>query len=158
MTVAHERQNYARELRMSGMSYPDIAETSDPTADPRKPRRLYANASAARMAVLAAQARASGNVEPHDVPADERRALVYDRLELLIREYLPRAMAGNVDALREVRLLSQTQAQLYGLNLRPGASPTGTSAGEGDNVDDLSSKRAERVARDSAAADPASSG
>ena len=158
MTIGHERQNYARELRMSGMSYPDIAEASDPTADPRKPRRLYANASAARTAVLSAQARASGNVEPHDVPADERRALVSDRLELLIREYLPKAMAGNVDALREVRLLSQAQAQLYGLNLRAGALPTGTNAGEGDNVDDLSRRRSERLARDSTATDSASPG
>jgi len=157
--VAHVRQEYARELRISGMTFAEVAEANDPTADPRKPRALYASPAAARKGYLAAEARAHGDVASSAVPASERRALLNDRMELLVQRLMPKAMSGDSDALREIRLLTSVQVSLYGLGLRPGQAPPDL-VGEGDTVDDIARKRDERLARarGAASADPASSG
>ena len=142
---AHVKQDHARLLRTSGMTFADIADSFDPTGPPERPGCLYANASAARNAVITARLRHGGEIEPQSVAAAERRATSDDRYEQLIQAWMPRAMEGDVDAAGIVARAMAAQATLHGLNLRPPAAVVASAASD-DPADDIARKRAERQA------------
>jgi hypothetical protein len=145
MTRAHARQDRARTLKLAGLTYAQIADSVDPSSNPANPTRLYSSAGAARIAVLASQARHGGEVEPTKVGTGERRALLDDRYERIIQSWMPKALGGDKEAAKIVNTALAQQAQLHGLNLRPAAAPIDTAGGE-DTVDDIGRKRAERQA------------
>ena len=142
---AQAKQDHARLLRTGGLSYAQIAAAFDPTGPPQNPGRLYANASAARNAVITARLRHGGEIEPQSVSAAERRALSDDRYERLIQTWMPKALSGDAEAAQIVERAMLGQATLHGLNLRPPAALIDAAPGN-DPADDIARKRAERQA------------
>lgn len=145
------RQDHAFALRNSGMTHQEVADSPDIIVAAKDtpgepPKTLYASAGAARTAYLAAQRRHAGLDESATPPgADERRSLINDRWELLIRAWMPKAMEGDEAAAGIVARAQSAQARLYGANLRPATMPV--PAGGDDDLDDVARKRAERMAR-----------
>lgn len=164
---AKERQDRARDLRIAGWTFPQIAESLDPTAPPDEPRPLYASGEGARRAVLAANRRHDGEFPDEDgkpvtVSASERRALAGDQLQELIKAWMPAAQAGDKDAAKIVRDCARDYAALYGLVMKPANAPAEHKPpapkrpGE-DPADEVARKRARRLASNGGAdpADPA---
>lgn len=142
---ARIRQDHAWELRVSGMTFQEVADAGDPTHAAGY-RALYASAGSARNAVLAAQVRHDGDVAVAAVSPDERRSLAHDRYELLIKAWMPKAVDGDELAAGIVARSLAGQAQLYGLNLRPASVPIGGGGGE-DGVDEVARQRSDRRSR-----------
>lgn len=152
-SVARIRQDHAWELRVSGMTFQEVADSGDPTHSDGY-RALYASAGSARNAFLAAQFRHDGDLDTGAVAPDERRGLTHDRYELLIRAWMPKAVEGDEMAAGVVARSLSSQARLYGLNLRPASVPVDGGGGE-DGVDEVARQRADRRsrARDASAAE-----
>lgn len=154
-TRAHAKQDHARMLKTAGLSYQQIADSPDPTADPRKPTRLYASAGSARNAVLAARARHDGVLNESEITIAERRRLFDDRYERLIAAMLPAALKGDADARRDVLRAMRDQAELHGVKIRASAPVVDTGGEEDDPVDELAVARERRAADGQAGTDAA---
>lgn len=165
MSDAEEKQDRARELRLAGWTFVQIAESADPTAPKGVLRPLYASPGAARNAVLAANARHGGDLVKDGrtvaVSDDERRTMVGDQLMGLVKAFTPAAQGGDEKAAKVVRDALRDYAALYGLSLRAAmaaaAPPVKPPGAEEDAADEVARKRARRLASGggSAAASPA---
>jgi hypothetical protein len=154
MSDAEEKQDRARELRISGWSFPQIAESADPTAPDGELRPLYSSPEMARRAVLAANRRHAGEfVEDEKVvgiTAGERRTLIGDQLMEMVKAWHPLAMGGDDKAAKIVRDCLRDYAALYGLTLKAAAAPAESKPPGGqpkeDPADEVARKRARRLA------------
>lgn len=144
-----DRQDHARMLRLSGMTWQEVADSPDPTGPVGTADPLYGSADAARDAARIAAARHGGTASDTSPPVtmEERRQLLWDRYELLIFAWQEKALGGDDVAAGIVRQSLVAQSRLYGLNMRPPAVPTERTGEEVDPVDDIGRKRAERQAR-----------
>lgn len=145
---AEECQDRAYLLKVQGgLTFELIAQTPDPTG---VLPQLYANASAARQAYLAAAVRHRGTESEAPLSVLERRAMQDDRYERLLQTWLPKAFAGSGEATdRCLRALNQ-QADLHGLKVKP-AEAERAAGGEEDVADELAERRA-KAQREHAAA------
>lgn len=136
------KQDQARTLRLSGMTWQEVADSPDPTTgDIGEYRPLYASPSAAQIGARAADERARGGKEP---TPNEKRGILNDRYELLTYTWMNKAMEGDDVAAGIVLRAWRQQAQLHGLNLRAPAAERERSEGKVDPVDDVARKRAAR--------------
>jgi hypothetical protein len=100
------RQERAFQLRLAGLSYQEIADTSD---SERAGAPLYASKGAAQKAVRVAMERRTGART-----TDEMRDLAYERYERLIRALWPEAIKGNMWAHDRIGSHLRDQSALVG--------------------------------------------
>jgi hypothetical protein len=118
---AAERARQALELRMAGITFPEIARALG-----------YADASGAHRAVWRALDRLVRE------PADELRALQHARIEAAIRAIWPRVLRGDDRAILSLTRLLTREARLMGLD-----APTEANVNVTRMIEEMADRAAE---------------
>jgi len=157
---SHDRQDLARDLWLNGQTYQQIADTFDSFVEDQSQRKtLYASAGAARNGVMAAIRRHAANEtrtdepdpepsgpEPVLEPANVIRARISQQWDMIVNHNMPKAMEGDEAAAGIVARALQSQARLYGVNLKPASVPEEKPGGESP-VDEVADRRRRRRER-----------
>jgi hypothetical protein len=156
----HDRMDLARDLWLNGQTYQQIADTLDPYVDQANRKSLYASSGAARNAVMAAIRRHAANERRTDEPEPEPvgpepeldsptvvRSRISQQWDMIINHWMPKVMEGDdAEATGIVARALQSQARLYGVNLKPASVPEEKPGGESP-VDEVADRRRRRRER-----------
>lgn len=158
---SHDRQDLARDLWLNGQTFQQIADTWDSfVADQSQRKTLYASSGAASNAVRAAirrhaaQESRADEPEPIDLPGPDPesmspalvRARISQQWDMIVNHNMPKAMEGDTEATGIVARALQSQARLYGVNLKPASVPEEHPGGESP-VDEVADRRRRRRER-----------